>query len=98
MTKTFYAAHNTRADLDNGNHGFRNTWEVSRFPTKADRDAFVAKYANKLGKPVSRREAEGIFRDYYLSTGNDMPKGGLFGLDGYGQSRFWNENAMDEIA
>lgn len=95
---TFYAAHNTRADLDNGNHGFRNTWEVSRFETKADRDEFVSKRTNQLAKAVTRRAAEGIFRDHYDCTGETMPSGGLFGTDAYGQSRFWNENAIEEIA
>lgn len=86
----FYAAHNTRADLMNGDQGFLNTWEISRFANRADRDTFVAKHDNKKAKPVSRVAAAAIFAGCYLSVGEDVPRGGLFG-EGADQGRFWNE-------
>ena len=88
---TFYAAHNTHADINNGNRGFLNTWEISRFATRAERDAFVDKYENRNAKPVTRKEAEIIYRGCYLSVGEPVPAGGLFGADRYGMTNFWNE-------
>ncbi len=96
---TYYAAHNTRADLNNGNHGFLNTWEVSRFPTKSERDAFVARMDNKKAKAVTRDEANRIWRGTYLSVGEAIPRGGLFGDNRFGDSHFWNEDHYaDEYA
>lgn len=96
MTRHYYAAHNTYADLRNGNHGFLNTWEVSRFPSREARDVFVDLYSDQLAKPVTRREAEGIWRGTYLCVGDTPPRGGLFAThDRWGWrlqgSRFWNE-------
>ena len=89
--RCFFAAHNSRADLSNGNRGFLNTWEVSRFPSTEARDVFVSKYENQAGKPVTRKEAESLFRENYLSTGKEIPAGGLFGADRFGMTNFWNE-------
>lgn len=91
-TRHFYAAHNTRADLIQGNRGFANTWEISRFATREDRDAFVAEMENKAGQAVTRKEAEDLYRGCFRCTGADVPAGGLFGDDGFGMSRFWNES------
>ena len=94
MVKHYYAAHNICANRLNGDYGFLNTWEVSRFKSKADRDAFVAEYDNKNARVVTRKEASAIFDRCYTSNGKDVPKGGLFGTDDYGLSRFWNESEV----
>jgi hypothetical protein len=91
MTKHFYAAHNLKADLRNGSRGFLNTWEVSRFSSRKDRDAFVEKYENQMAKPVTRKEAGEIYASGFLSVGQKVPTGGLFGADRHGESNFWNE-------
>lgn len=87
----FYAAHNTHADIRNGSRGFANTWEISRFSSKSDRDAFVAKFENKDARPVTRKEAIRLYAENYSSVGKDVPAGGLFGADRFGQTNFWNE-------
>lgn len=87
----FYAAHNTRANVNTGDRGFINTWEISRFETRAERDAFVGRYAHKLAKPVTRKEAIVIFARCFECVGKPVPKGGLFGVDRYGVGYFWNE-------
>lgn len=93
--RTYYATHNTRADLANGNRGFLNTWAVSRFDTRDSRDAFVAEHDNQLARAVTRKEAEQIWRDGFLCVGSTPPPGGLFGPDaaGISPSNFWNEYA-----
>jgi len=87
----FYAALNVRADLDNGNRGFRNSWEIARFETVAARDAFVLRESTRLAKPVTRREADAIFRGTYECVGETPPKGGLFGDSPYADDRFYRE-------
>ncbi len=88
----YYATHNIYANLVNGNRGFANSWEVSRFKTRAEREAFIEKYENKAARAVSRDEASKIFRDTYLCVGKEPPTGGLFGGDKYAQiGHFWNE-------
>lgn len=77
--KHYYAALNTRADLDNGNQGFANTWEIARFLTKAQRDAFVSKEANRRAHAVTRKGAAAIFARNYEAVGKPVPPGGLFG-------------------
>lgn len=89
----FYAAHNIYANLINGNRGFLNTWAVSRFATRAERDAFVDRYSNKDAKAVSSKEAVDIWQGTYLCVGEDVPAGGLFGVSRFGDTHFWNENA-----
>ncbi len=84
----FYAAHNTRADLQNGNHGFLNTWEISRFKTNAERKSFIKEYENQGAKPVSRKEAKNIFDGTFLCVGEKVPVGGLFSSD---NNFFWWE-------
>ena len=91
----FYAAHNTHADINNGNRGFLNTWEVSRFSTKTERDAFVSKFENKNARACTRKEAVDFWRGQFLSVGKDIPRGGLFAdsnekTERY-NSNFWNE-------
>lgn len=96
MTKRYYyATHNTRASLFSGNHGFLNTWEVSRFSCIADRNAFVEEYSNKLARAVTRKEATHIFNGCYLSVGETVPAGGLFGNNRNSWSNFWNENNIE---
>ena len=87
----YYAIHNTHADLANGYTGFSNTWEISRFETKVDRDAFVEKMENKNAKAVTRKQAIEYFNATYLSVGKEVPVGGLFGQPAFGGSYFWNE-------
>lgn len=91
-----YAAHNTRADLNTGDRGFVNTWEISRFATRAERDAFIERYAHKLAMPVTRKQAITIYARCFECEGKPVPKGGLFGVNQYGDSRFWNELYGDE--
>lgn len=88
---THYAAINLRADINAGNRGFINTWEIAKFDTKAERDAFVAKNGNRAAKAVTRKEAEAIYADCFLSVGETVPVGGLFGNDTYGYGRFYVE-------
>jgi hypothetical protein len=83
---TYYAALNRYADLDNGNRGFANSWEIARFNSRSERDAFVMQYANNAARAVTRRDAERIYRDNYISVGRTVPQGGLFGYDG---ANFW---------
>jgi hypothetical protein len=92
-TMKFYAAHNAYADINKGSRGFLNTWEISRFSSRSDRDAFVEKYQNKDAKPVTRKAAIELFAGNYLSVGKVVPVGGLFGR--FGQSNFWNELYAD---
>lgn len=77
--KHYYAALNVRADLNNGNQGFANTWEIARFFTKAQRDAFVDKEANRRARAVTRKGAAAIFAGNYEAVGKPVPAGGLFG-------------------
>ena len=92
-TEMKYAVHNTHADMNNGSHGFLNTWEVSRFATGAERDAFVANLENKKARAITRREAIEIWRGAYLSVGKAIPAGGLFTASD--DTRFWNENQLE---
>lgn len=89
----YYAAHNTHTDLNTGDHGFANTWEISRFATRAERDAFVERLSHKMARPVTDKEAIAIFARCYECEGKPVPQGGLFGDEGnrYGTSYFWNE-------
>jgi len=82
----YYATLNLYADLDNGNSGFANTWEIARFDSRSERASFVAEYANNDAKAVTRRDAERIYRDNYISDGRAVPHGGLFGHNG---TNFW---------
>ena len=99
----YYAKHNTRADLNNGNHGFLNTWVVSRFKTRKERDSFVVEYENQLAEAVTRKEAEATFRGGFECVGKPVPRGGLFGppdadfWKGHNEN-FWNENFCNEYA
>jgi hypothetical protein len=89
MARFFYAAHNSRANLSEGNRGFLNTWEVSRFPSRAKRDAFVDQMSNMLAEPCSRERAIRIYADNFRCVGKPVPRGGLLAdPDG-----FWNESA-----
>ena len=90
--RAYYAAHNAGADVVNGNDGFANTWEVSRFRSRAERDAFVVRHDNQRARAVTRKDAEATYRDGYLSVGAEVPAGGLFGADAYGLTNFWNES------
>ena len=65
----YYAAHNTHADLLNGNRGFLNSWEISRFDSAAERAAFVEKYENKNARALTRSEAESLWKSQYTSVG-----------------------------
>lgn len=92
----FYAAHNSHADLYNGNHGFANTWEVSRFKTRQERDAFVEKMSNHKARAVTRKRAAEIWEGCFLCVGDKVPVGGLFGVakeQSGPWSPFWNEYA-----
>ena len=93
----YYAAHNRHADVINGNKGFLNSWEISRFKARWARDLFVKRYTNKAAKAVNRREASHIWRDQYLSVGKNPPKYGLFYEDERTISYFWNELREDDI-
>jgi hypothetical protein len=84
--KTYYAAFNRYADLNSGNRGFANSWEIARFDSRSARDEFVMQYANHAAKAVTRRDAERIYRNNYISVGRTVPPGGLFGYDG---ANFW---------
>jgi hypothetical protein len=84
----FYATYNIYADLDRGNRGFANTWEVARFATREERDAFVAMESNRRARAVTRKEAVQIWRGAYLCVGRKPPRGGLFGPDGFGPFPF----------
>lgn len=86
MNRHYYAIHNTHADRNRGDAGFANTWEVSRFPNRAARDAFVDYRWNQRARAVTRRQAERVYRDSYTVVGAAVPFGGLFG-----QRQFWNE-------
>ncbi|PPQ34947.1 hypothetical protein SAMN06265338_1331 [Rhodoblastus acidophilus] len=86
----FYAAHNSYADIENGNRGFCNTMEVSRFKTKAERDAFVEKYENQDSRACTRKRAIKIWRNNYLSVGEPVPSGGYDRID------FFIPNAADD--
>ena len=89
MTKHFYAAHNTKADLREGVRGFINTWEVLRFKTRELRDEFVDKMSNVLAKPMTRKEAAEIYAAGFRCEGKPVPTGGLFGHRR--DTPFWNE-------
>ncbi len=90
----FYAAHNSNADLRSGNRGFANTWEVSRFSSRSDRDAFVEEFENQLARPVTRAEAVALWRSQFETVGKPIPKGGLFKANRFGSSEFYNEYAL----
>lgn len=86
-TEMFYAVMNARADLNNGNRGFANTWNVARFETRAARDAFVAENGNRLARAATRKEAAEVWAAQYTCVGETVPVGGLFNAP-YGQDRF----------
>lgn len=86
-----YAKHNTRADLDSGNHGFLNTWEISRFDTKAERDQFVDANSNQKATAITRNQAGVAFAATFICVGEKPPVGGLFAENKYGDTNFWNE-------
>lgn len=95
----FYATHNSYADRNNGSFGFLNSWEVSRFPTRGERDAFVARFENKLARPITRASAGYIWRRNYLCVGAPVPRGGLFPRDDIEpeRDRFFNEADYAEL-
>lgn len=80
----YYATINAR--------GFLNTVEIAKFETKAERDDFVNENEHKNAKPVTRREAELAFANCYLSVGREVPKGGLFGVNKYGDTNFYQHD------
>ena len=86
----FYAAINPLANINEGKRGFLNTWEIARFNTKAERDEFVIAYENKAAKVVTRKKAIGIFASAYECVGKPVPKGGLFGVNKYGDGNFFD--------
>jgi hypothetical protein len=87
----YYAAHNPRADLAKGDRGFANTWEISRFRTKAERTAFILQHENQRARAVTRQDAQDIWVNNYRSVGIQLPDYSLFAKTKYG-SNFWNEN------
>lgn len=96
----FYATHNTHADLRNGNRGCANTWEVSRFETRQQRDAWVESRSNQMARAVKRAEAVTVYAGGFACVGRTVPRGGLFGpagdgRGGHGDSNFWNEQQID---
>nr|CAD6612997.1 hypothetical protein RKHAN_02538 [Rhizobium sp. Khangiran2] len=74
----YYGIYNSHADLDRGNHGFSNTWDVVRFHSKADRDEFLRVFENKKSEAVTRSYASAIWKNNFECVGKDVPKGGLF--------------------
>lgn len=91
MPRYFYAAHNSRANLREGNQGFLNTWQISRFKSKGERDAFVKEYENQRAYALTRREADQLFRSQYECVGREPPAGGLFASNRAPYELFSNE-------